>query len=76
MTRTNSPIPESGIAYIKRYLDESEGVPLQDWWDDISMIRGIHQNGESIFYPTQKPERLLQRIIESSSNEGDLVLDA
>jgi site-specific DNA-methyltransferase (adenine-specific)/adenine-specific DNA-methyltransferase len=67
---------ESGIAYIKRYLDESKGVPLQDWWDDISMIRGIHQNGESVAYPTQKPEQLMDRIIESSSSEGDLVLDA
>lgn len=67
---------ESGIAYIKRYLDDSKGVPLQDWWDDISMIRGIHQNGESAAYPTQKPEHLLERVIESSSAEGDLVLDA
>jgi site-specific DNA-methyltransferase (adenine-specific)/adenine-specific DNA-methyltransferase len=67
---------ESGIAYIKRFLDESKGVPLQDWWDDISMIRGIHQNGESVFYPTQKPEALLERIIESSSKDGDIVLDA
>jgi 16S rRNA G966 N2-methylase RsmD len=66
----------SGIAYIKRYLDESKGVPIQDWWDDIPMIRGIHQNGEGLSYPTQKPEQLLERIIQSSSNPGDLVLDA
>jgi len=66
----------SGIAYIKRYLDESKGVPLQDWWDDIAMLRGIHQHGESTSYPTQKPEQLLERVILSSSNEGDLILDA
>jgi adenine-specific DNA-methyltransferase len=65
----------SGIAYIKRYLDESKGVPIQDLWDDIGMIRGIHQNGESLAYPTQKPEALLSRIIIASSNEGDLVAD-
>jgi DNA modification methylase len=66
---------ESGIAYIKRYLDESKGVPLQDIWDDIKMIRGIHTNSESVGYATQKPEPLLERIIRTSSNEGDLVLD-
>jgi hypothetical protein len=66
----------SGVAYIKRYLDESKGVPLQDWWDDISMLRGIHSNGEGVSYPTQKPEHLLDRIILSCSNAGDLVRDA
>ena len=66
----------SGVAYIKRYLDESKGVSIQDWWDDIQMIRGIHQNGEGTSYPTQKPEQLLERIIRLSSNPGDLVLDA
>jgi DNA modification methylase len=65
----------TGVAYIKRYLDESKGVPIQDFWDDISMIRGIHRNGEGIAYPTQKPEQLLDRIIRSSSIPGDLVLD-
>jgi DNA modification methylase len=66
---------DSGIAYIKRYLDESKGVPLQDIWDDIKMIRGIHANSERAGYATQKPEALLDRIIKTSSNEGDLVLD-
>ncbi|HEY7156840.1 MAG TPA: DNA methyltransferase [Gemmataceae bacterium] len=32
----------SGMPYLKRYLDESKGVPLQDLWDDIRMVRGIH----------------------------------
>jgi DNA modification methylase len=66
---------KSGIAYEKRYLDESKGVPLQDFWDDVSMLRGISGSGERLGYPTQKPLALLERIIEVSSNEGDLVLD-
>lgn len=67
---------KSGIAYIKRYLDESRGVPIQDLWTDISMLRGIHTRGESYSYPTQKPEALLERIIQTSSVNGDIVLDA
>jgi adenine-specific DNA-methyltransferase len=64
----------SGMPYLKRYLDESKGVPLQDLWDDIRMVRGIHQ-AERIGYATQKPEALLDRIIRASSNEFDLILD-
>lgn len=67
---------KSGMPYQKRYLDESKGVSVQDWWDDIKMLRGIHRSGERLGYPTQKPEALLERIIRASSNEGDLVLDA
>jgi adenine-specific DNA-methyltransferase len=65
----------SGQPYLKRYLDESKGVPIQDLWDDIKMIRGIHTNSESLGYATQKPEDLLERIIKLGSNENDLVLD-
>jgi DNA modification methylase len=65
----------SGQAYQKRYLDESKGVPLQDLWDDIQMIRGIHATSEDQAYPTQKPEQLLERIIRLSSNENDIVAD-
>jgi DNA modification methylase len=66
---------KSGMPYEKRYLDESRGVALQDWWDDVSMLRGISTTGERLGYPTQKPEALLERVIKSSSNEGDVVLD-
>ncbi|MGO9087791.1 MAG: DNA methyltransferase [Terriglobales bacterium] len=66
---------KSGMVYEKRYLDESKGVALQDWWDDISMLRGIHRDSERLGYPTQKPKALLDRIVKSSSNEGDVVLD-
>ena len=65
----------SGMPYQKRYLDESKGVPTQDLWDDIKMIRGIHSGNEGVAYPTQKPGALLERIIKASSNEGDLVAD-
>ena len=57
----------------KRYLDEMPGLPLQDSWADISPINS--QARERIGYPTQKPLALLERIIKSSSNEGDVVLD-
>ena len=57
----------------KRYLDDSKGVQLGTWWDDISMVRGW--SAEKTGYATQKPEALLDRIIKTSSNEGDLVLD-
>jgi DNA modification methylase len=66
---------KTGMVYEKRYLDESKGVAVQDWWDDISMLRGIRRDGERLGYPTQKPEVLLERVIETSSNEGDTVLD-
>ena len=64
----------SGMTYLKRYLDESKGVPLQDWWDDIPMIRGIQRRG-SAHYPTEKPEALLDRIIRLCSDPDDIVLD-
>lgn len=66
---------KSGMPYEKRYLDESKGVAVQDWWSDIAMLRGLRGKGERLGYPTQKPEALLERIIETSSDEGDVVLD-
>jgi len=57
----------------KRYLDEMQGVPLQDLWTDIGPIAA--QAAERLGYPTQKPLALLERIIQVSSNPGDLVLD-
>ena len=64
--------PGSVPAY-KRYLDEMPGVPLQDVWMDIRPIGS--QAAERLGYPTQKPVALLERIIQASSNEGDVVLD-
>jgi len=57
----------------KRYLDEMPGVPLQDVWTDLNPIAA--QADERLGYPTQKPEALLERIVQSSSREGDIVLD-
>ena len=64
----------SGMPEFKRYLDEMPGVPLQDVWDDISPLNS--QARERLGYPTQKPLSLLQRIINVSSDPGQLVLDA
>lgn len=58
---------------LKVYLDEKEGKFLQSVWTDIPRIPNT--SPERLGYPTQKPEALLERIIESSSNEGDTVLD-
>jgi len=58
----------------KYYLDEMHGVPLTDIWDDIPPINS--QATERLGYPTQKPLKLLERILEISSNENDIVLDA
>ena len=52
---------------------KSEGKIPEDWWTDIYRLQG---NGlETIGYPTQKPESLLERIIKASSNKSDLVAD-
>lgn len=65
---------DSGYIQIKFYLDEMNGVVLDDVWLDIQDIRTI-QGDELLNYPTQKPEALLERIIKASSNEGDLIAD-
>jgi len=66
----------SGMPVYKRYLDEMQGRPAQDLWDDIRGLSGLGaKKEERLGYPTQKPETLLERVIQSSSNEGDVVLD-
>ena len=57
----------------KRYLDEMPGVPIQDLWLDIPAIQS--QSKEATGYDTQKPEKLLERVISLASDEGDLVAD-
>ena len=70
---------ESGKVYIKYYLEE-EGDALfkpravDSVWDDVAPLRHASPK-ERTGYPTQKPEPLLARIIESTSNPGDAVLD-
>ena len=58
---------------LKVYLDDAEGKPLQNIWTDIPRIPNT--SAERLNFPTQKPEALLERIINASSNEGDVVLD-
>ena len=65
--------PKKGIPRLKRYESEYEGTVLQDIWTDINKIH--NQSQEQLHYPTQKPEALLERIVKSSTNENDLVLD-
>lgn len=57
----------------KRYLDEMPGVPLQDVWDTIGPLSSMAK--ERLGYPTQKPLALLERIIQLSSQPGDVILD-
>ena len=64
---------EGGVPQRKRYIDESEGVPLQDIWVDIAAVQGGAL--ENANYATQKPEAMLDRIIRTSSNEGMLIAD-
>ncbi len=64
---------KTGYVRQKLCLDESKGVPVQTIWNDIPSLVGA--NKERLGYPTQKPLALLERIIQASSNEGDVVLD-
>jgi adenine specific DNA methylase Mod len=64
---------KGGWPRYRRYLDEVKGTPMQDVWTDIDPLNS--QAAERLGYPTQKPEALLERIIKSSSNEGETVLD-
>lgn len=57
----------------KRYLDEQKGRTVGDVWTDISPTNS--QAAERLGYPTQKPEALLRRIIQASTDKGDVVLD-
>lgn len=61
------------VPRLKQYLDEMPGIPIQDVWVDIPPINS--QAAERLGYPTQKPLALLERIIQASSNPGDVVLD-
>ena len=69
-----------GGVIVRQYLDESPGMPLSTVWSDIMQIyskKGWFPTirGEDVGYPTQKPLALLLRVIEASSNPGEMVLD-
>jgi len=61
---------KSGKVY-RYYIDEGK-IP-EDYWIDIEQLN--REDAERLDYPTQKPEKLLRRIIAASSNEGDLIAD-
>jgi adenine specific DNA methylase Mod len=71
--RLHFPKKTDGRIQLRRYLDEMPCQPCTNSWDDIPPIHAL--TAERLGYPTQKPEALLERIIKSSSNKGDLVLD-
>ena len=62
---------KDGLPRIKRFLDEMEGIPLRDIWCDINNV----QTGEKINYATQKPVKLVERIVQLYTNENDICLD-
>ena len=71
--RIHFPKKEGATLYKKLYKDEVKGVPLSDMWTDIHYITRTDQDKR--YYPTQKPFKLLRRIIAIASDPGDWVLD-
>lgn len=65
--------PKGSVPQFKRYYSPDKGTPIQDVVMDIDPISA--QAAERLGYPTQKPLALLERIIQASSNSGDIVLD-
>ena len=67
------PEKKNGKPRLKMYLRDMQGMLSGDLWADIKPIgqKAVERTG----YPTQKPLKLLGRIIKASSNEGDIILD-
>ena len=70
--RLHFPKKIGGKLYKKIYLIENPGKPCTDLWDDI---HSISQGSEGRKYPTAKPVKLLERLIEISTDKEDVVLD-
>jgi site-specific DNA-methyltransferase (adenine-specific)/adenine-specific DNA-methyltransferase len=80
-------VDENGNAFYKRgkgtiggreiaaevEVNVEQGMLARSWWTDIPILR--HNSADNVNYPTQKPEKLLERIIGAFSDEGDLVFD-
>lgn len=80
INRNFRKIDENGRRYRERdggkqYLDDSKGIPIGDVWNNIYSYQTRTNSKEYYGYPTQKPNKLLERIILSSSNEGDIIAD-
>jgi len=65
--------PGGTMPQYKRYREELKGKSVPDIWDDVDRINPV--GSERLGYPTQKPLALLERIVQASSNPGDVVLD-
>lgn len=77
LRRTGEIREDSHLQYprYKKHLDEDGGAVVDNLWEDIGQI-ATHPTGEErVNYATQKPESLIDRILKTSSNEGDLILD-
>ena len=68
-------VSKNGIESKKYFLDEAKGTPYSDSWTDIQGFGVRSQAREARGYPTQKPLKLLERIIQASSNENNMILD-
>lgn len=66
-------VPKQKNMYIKIYKHEHKGVPLSNLWTDIHSITRTSKDPR--VYPTQKPQKLLERIIKLYSNENSYILD-
>ena len=67
------PSKEGGTPRLKYYESEAKGVYVSDFWADIDVINSMADEYRN--YITQKPEKLLERILKASSNENDIVAD-
>jgi len=67
---------------LKRYLSEIEGVTSWTWWSNAEVghnqeaKKEVIQFNDKDIFDTPKPERLIKRVLELASQEGDLVLDS
>ena len=66
-------VPKSKNMYIKVYKHEHEGKPLSNMWDDIHSITRTSKDPR--LYPTQKPQKLIERIVKIFTNENSIVFD-
>lgn len=67
------PQKADGVPRLKQYPEDLPGVPLQDIWTDIRPIHNLA--ADRMGYATQKPVGLLERLLSTSSDVGDIVLD-
>ena len=57
----------------RSFLDENKGKVVSDFWGDIAPLNPVAS--ERVDYPTQKPEKLIERRINATTEYGDVVAD-